>query len=167
MENLSAMLVPLLLDMTAATWSRSSTASSDLLLVQRKLLLGRSVTRRDRLWLSTNLLACSSIPMRTATFCSTKTITGAKKVFLNIGKKKLLSSFSFKEFSEGCYFAYMKPSAIIRFKDALTAPVQNRIFYCGTETAREWIGYIEGALESGERVAAEVIKAEKETNSKL
>jgi hypothetical protein len=42
--------------------------------------------------------------------------------------------------------------------DALVAPVQNRIFFCGTETAREWIGYIEGALESGERVAKEVIK---------
>ncbi len=72
-----------------------------------------------------------------------------------------------EEFSEGCYFSYMRPSAIIRFKDALAAPVHGRVFYAGTETAREWIGYIEGALESAERVADEVIKAEAAAQSKL
>ncbi len=72
-----------------------------------------------------------------------------------------------EEYSEGCYFSYMRPSAIIRFKDALSAPVSNRVFYAGTETAREWIGYIEGSLESGERVAAEIIRAEQAEKSKL
>jgi monoamine oxidase len=75
--------------------------------------------------------------------------------------------WSKEEFSEGCYFSHMKPSAIIRFKDALSAPVHGRVFYAGTETAREWIGYIEGALESAERVAEEVVKAESASHSKL
>lgn len=42
--------------------------------------------------------------------------------------------------------------------DALRAPV-DRIHFAGTETATQWMGYMEGALESGERAAAEVLAA--------
>jgi monoamine oxidase len=34
-----------------------------------------------------------------------------------------------------------------------------RIHFAGSETAAEWTGYIEGALESGERAAREVLRA--------
>jgi len=38
------------------------------------------------------------------------------------------------------------------FEDILTLP-EGRVYFAGTESAREWRGYIEGALESGERQA--------------
>ncbi|KAG2486678.1 hypothetical protein HYH03_014608 [Edaphochlamys debaryana] len=39
---------------------------------------------------------------------------------------------------------------------AARAPVGGRVFWAGTELAREWAGYFEGALEAGHRAAAEV-----------
>ncbi len=33
------------------------------------------------------------------------------------------------------------------------------IHWAGTETATRWMGYMDGALESGERVAREVLDA--------
>jgi len=44
------------------------------------------------------------------------------------------------------------------YGEALRAPV-GRIHWAGTETATRWNGYIEGALQSGERAAAEVLAA--------
>lgn len=41
-------------------------------------------------------------------------------------------------------------------EDVLARPF-GRLHFAGTETAREWRGYIEGALESGERAAREVL----------
>lgn len=41
---------------------------------------------------------------------------------------------------------------------ALRAPFQ-AIHFVGTETSFEWKGYMEGAVRSGERGAAEVIEA--------
>ncbi|KAG2485318.1 hypothetical protein HYH03_015991 [Edaphochlamys debaryana] len=39
---------------------------------------------------------------------------------------------------------------------AARAPVGGRVFWAGTELAREWAGYFEGALEAGHRAAEEV-----------
>jgi monoamine oxidase len=50
------------------------------------------------------------------------------------------------------------PGALSRYGPALRAPV-GRVHWAGSETAREWFGYMEGALESGERAAREVIDA--------
>jgi monoamine oxidase len=41
---------------------------------------------------------------------------------------------------------------------ALRAPV-GRIHFAGTETATRWMGYMDGALEAGERAAGEVLEA--------
>jgi len=71
------------------------------------------------------------------------------------------------EFSGGCYFAVRKMGSIVKWKDALSKPIENQIFFAGTETAREWIGYIEGSLESGERVAKEIAAATEEPRAKL
>ena len=59
--------------------------------------------------------------------------------------------------SRGCYAAYAPPRIWTRFGAALRAPV-GRIHWAGTETATRWTGYVEGALEAGERVAEEILK---------
>ena len=35
---------------------------------------------------------------------------------------------------------------------------EGRIHWAGTETATEWIGYMEGAIQSGERAADEIAR---------
>ncbi|KYQ89135.1 amine oxidase (flavin-containing) [Tieghemostelium lacteum] len=60
-----------------------------------------------------------------------------------------------EEYSRGCYLAYGGPGVLESCGDALRQPV-GRIHWAGTETASKWIGYMEGALESGERAAQEV-----------
>jgi monoamine oxidase len=49
---------------------------------------------------------------------------------------------------------------------ALRAPFE-AIHFVGTETSFEWKGYMEGAVRSGERGAAEVIEALGEKNIKV
>jgi monoamine oxidase len=48
------------------------------------------------------------------------------------------------------------PGMILDHGSALTEPV-GRIHWAGAETASEWNGYMDGAVESGERVAREVL----------
>lgn len=57
--------------------------------------------------------------------------------------------------SRGCYFGAMTPGTLTRYGAALRAPI-GRIHWAGTETAERWSGYMEGAVESGIRAAAEV-----------
>jgi monoamine oxidase len=56
----------------------------------------------------------------------------------------------------GCPVGSMTPGTMSLFGPALRAPVE-RIHWAGTETAIEWTGYMEGAVESGERAAREVV----------
>jgi monoamine oxidase len=44
------------------------------------------------------------------------------------------------------------------FGRALRAPVET-LHWAGTETATEWMGYIDGAVQSGERAAREILEA--------
>ena len=60
--------------------------------------------------------------------------------------------------SHGCYGAYAPPGVWTRFGAALRAPI-GCIHWAGTETATELSGYIEGAIQAGERAAAEVVAA--------
>lgn len=53
------------------------------------------------------------------------------------------------------YVGSMPPGTLTRFGPALRAPC-GRIHWAGSETSTEWAGYIEGALRSGVRAAAEV-----------
>jgi monoamine oxidase len=57
--------------------------------------------------------------------------------------------------SRGCYAGVLGPGALTGWGAALREPC-GRVHWAGTETATEWVGYIEGALQSGERAAAEV-----------
>ena len=63
--------------------------------------------------------------------------------------------WSAEEFTRGCYGAHLPPGAWTAFGPALRRPA-GRVHWAGTETATTWCGYMDGALESGERAAAEV-----------
>lgn len=58
--------------------------------------------------------------------------------------------------SRGCYVGVMGPGTMTSWGSALREPC-GRIHWAGTETATKWMGYIDGAIESGERVAQEVV----------
>ena len=60
--------------------------------------------------------------------------------------------------SRGCYGAYLPPGALTKYGPALRAP-HGRVHWAGTETATAWSGYVEGAVLSGRRAAAEVLSA--------
>jgi monoamine oxidase len=61
--------------------------------------------------------------------------------------------------SRGCYAGILGPGVLTSVGAALRSPC-GRIHWAGTETATEWMGYIEGALQSAERVADETAAAE-------
>jgi monoamine oxidase len=63
-----------------------------------------------------------------------------------------------EEYTRGCYAGYMPPGVWTAYGGALRTPV-GRLHWAGTETATVWNGYMEGALLSGERAAAEVLTA--------
>jgi monoamine oxidase len=64
--------------------------------------------------------------------------------------------WSAEEWTRGCYGAHFGPGVWTQFGPALSEPV-GRIHWAGTETAAVWCGYMDGALQSGERAAAEVL----------
>jgi monoamine oxidase len=59
-------------------------------------------------------------------------------------------------FSRGCFATYMSPGVWTGYPEALRTPV-GRIHWAGTETATAWSAYMNGALASGQRAAAEVL----------
>ncbi len=69
-------------------------------------------------------------------------------------------------YSEGCYFGVTNKNILSHYKHEFTKGYGN-IFWAGTETANEWMGYMEGALESAERVVKQVDGLYKYVKSKL
>jgi len=61
-----------------------------------------------------------------------------------------------ERWSRGGYSAVLGPGVLSAHAAALRAPV-GRLHWAGTETARVWMGYMEGAVEAGERAADEVV----------
>ena len=61
-------------------------------------------------------------------------------------------------FSRGAPVGVFPPGVLTGFGSALRAPVE-LIHWAGTETATEWNGYMDGAVQSGERAAREVLGA--------
>lgn len=57
-------------------------------------------------------------------------------------------------FTRGGYASHRPLGEWTKSQDALISP-SGHLLFAGTETAREWRGFIEGALESAERAAAE------------
>jgi monoamine oxidase len=56
----------------------------------------------------------------------------------------------------GCYGTLFGPNVWTRYGHALREPV-GPVHWAGTETASQWTGYMDGAVRSGERAAAEVL----------
>ncbi|HET7690049.1 MAG TPA: FAD-dependent oxidoreductase, partial [Nocardioidaceae bacterium] len=73
-------------------------------------------------------------------------------------REYLDQDWSQEPFTRGCYAGVMPPGAWTGYGHALREPV-GPIHWAGTETALSAMGYVEGALESGERAAAEVLAA--------
>ena len=68
-------------------------------------------------------------------------------------------NWSAEPYSRGCYAGVLGPGAWTQFGRVLREPV-GRIHWAGTETATRWMGYMDGAIQSGKRAAAEVMQAE-------
>jgi monoamine oxidase len=61
-----------------------------------------------------------------------------------------------EKWSGGCYGTLFGPNVWTRYGHALREPV-GPIHWAGTETASQWAGYMDGAVRSGERAAADVL----------
>ncbi|HUS67431.1 MAG TPA: flavin monoamine oxidase family protein [Kofleriaceae bacterium] len=66
--------------------------------------------------------------------------------------------WALEPYTRGCPVGSYTPGTMTQFADALRAPI-GPLHFAGTETATEWNGYMEGAVESGQRVAAEILGA--------
>jgi monoamine oxidase len=64
-------------------------------------------------------------------------------------------NWSEEPWTRGCYAGYMPPGVWSDFGSALRAPI-GRLHWAGTETSEVFTGYMDGAVRSGERAAAEV-----------
>jgi monoamine oxidase len=61
-----------------------------------------------------------------------------------------------EEWSRGCYVGYTPPGVLTAYGPAIRAPI-GPIHWAGTETATVWNGYMDGAIQSGERAAREAL----------
>ncbi|XP_064007959.1 amine oxidase [flavin-containing] A-like [Pogoniulus pusillus] len=61
-----------------------------------------------------------------------------------------------EQYSGGCYTAYFPPGIMYSYGRIIRQPV-DRIYFAGTETATQWSGYMEGAVQAGERAAREIL----------
>lgn len=60
------------------------------------------------------------------------------------------------QYSGGCYAANMPPGTLTSYGKHLARP-EGRMYFAGTETASHWFGYMEGAIEAGERAASQIL----------
>jgi monoamine oxidase len=67
-------------------------------------------------------------------------------------------SWAEEEWTRGCYGCYMTPGGWTSYGSALRAPI-GPIHWAGAETATIWNGYMDGAVRSGERAAADALRA--------
>jgi monoamine oxidase len=65
-------------------------------------------------------------------------------------------NWSEEAWTRGCYAGYMPPGVWSDYGAALREPV-HRIHWAGTETSEVFMGYMDGAVRSGERAAKEVL----------
>ena len=61
-------------------------------------------------------------------------------------------------YADGGYSGVMQPGGWTEAGAAVVAPV-GPLHWASSETAAEWTGYVEGALQAGERAAAEILAA--------
>ncbi|CAL1529994.1 unnamed protein product [Lymnaea stagnalis] len=64
--------------------------------------------------------------------------------------------WSTEQYSGGCYLLAMPTGVLTSFGPILRKPV-DRVYFAGTETATQWVGYMEGAIQAGERAARQIL----------
>ncbi|KAI8743739.1 amine oxidase [flavin-containing] B isoform X1, partial [Biomphalaria glabrata] len=67
-------------------------------------------------------------------------------------------NWSTEQYSGGCYFLALPTGVLTTYGPILRQPV-DRVYFGGTETATQWAGYMEGAIQAGERAARQVLHA--------
>jgi monoamine oxidase len=65
-------------------------------------------------------------------------------------------SWAEDKWTRGCYVGYYPTGVLTGYRSAIWRPV-GAIHWAGAETATEWNGYMDGAVQSGERAADEVL----------
>jgi monoamine oxidase len=70
----------------------------------------------------------------------------------------LEKDWSAEEFTRGCYGGRLGAGVWTQYGKALAEPV-GRIHWAGSETSDVWNGYMDGAVRSGRRAAAEILAA--------
>jgi monoamine oxidase len=65
-------------------------------------------------------------------------------------------NWSAEPWTRGCYGGYLPPGVLTDFGAAIRPPF-GRIHWAGAEISAYWNGYMDGAVRSGERAAAEAL----------
>ncbi|KAJ5602485.1 hypothetical protein N7537_005441 [Penicillium hordei] len=68
----------------------------------------------------------------------------------------LIQRWDLEEFSRGGPVAYCPPGVLTKYGPFLRDPAA-KIHFAGTESSPYWTGYMDGAIRSGERAAAEIV----------
>ncbi|XP_053403763.1 amine oxidase [flavin-containing] B-like [Mercenaria mercenaria] len=68
------------------------------------------------------------------------------------------------QYSGGCYTSVMPPKVLTQYGRCLREPV-GRVYFAGTETATVWAGYMDGAVQAGERAANQILYADGKISS--
>ncbi|XP_038070068.1 amine oxidase [flavin-containing]-like isoform X2 [Patiria miniata] len=61
-----------------------------------------------------------------------------------------------EEFSGGCYMVSLPAGVLTQFGRVMREPL-GRVYFAGTETADQWMGYMDGAIQAGERAGREIL----------
>ncbi len=72
-------------------------------------------------------------------------------------RKLLEHNWSTEPWTRGCYAGYMPPGVWTDFGAALRTPV-GRLHWAGSETSEVFMGYMDGAVRSGETAAQAVLE---------
>jgi monoamine oxidase len=67
-----------------------------------------------------------------------------------------VTAWTDEKWSRGCPVGIYGPGTMLAYGDQIRQPV-GRIHWAGTETSTYWNGYMDGAVRSGERAAAEIL----------
>jgi monoamine oxidase len=67
-------------------------------------------------------------------------------------------SWAEEQWTRGCYVGFTPPGVLLDYGAEIRRPFR-RVQWAGTETATVWNGYMDGALSSGDRAAAEALSA--------
>jgi len=61
-----------------------------------------------------------------------------------------------EQYSRGGFFSVMPPGTMTKWGENLTKN-HKRVYFAGTELATKWVGYMDGAIQSGRTVAEKII----------